>query len=81
MKIEKWHIEAVDRMTAKMTATKDFSKAQPKWVGDYPRIFGKQNEGFEIEGDNADNAFKAWNEVQLPGNRLNKFYVKIEQAN
>ena len=64
----------------KFTVTHDFAKSQPHWVGDRVRVFGERNEGFTVEGESARAALEAWNAQQLPGARLNPFYLKIVAA-
>jgi hypothetical protein len=57
----------------------DFAKYQPRWGRALSEQFGERNEGFVIEGETAREAIEAWNSAQLPGNRLNPFYLKITE--
>lgn len=61
----------------------DFSKYQPKWTGDWVRLYGERNEGFTMEADSIDDAKRILKEQGPPhgpqreGDRLNPFYLKI----
>lgn len=58
----------------------DFTKSHPQWNASYRETFGDRNEGFYIEGKTEQEAWINWNLSQLPGNRINKFYVKIMEV-
>ena len=57
----------------------DFNKYRPSaWNATYTKRFGPNNEGFVIQGETAEQAIKAWNRGQLPGERLNVFYLDVK---
>ena len=57
----------------------DFVKAQPVWTQERINLFGEHNEGFTIIGHNPRGALEEWNSNQLPGKRLNPFYVTVKE--
>lgn len=61
----------------------NFAASQPRWTGIYISRFGQNNEGFIIpalDHETPREAFDRWNEAQLPGLRLNPFYVTLEYS-
>ena len=57
----------------------DFTKSQPQWGANECALYGSHNEGFVIEGTSGKDAFEDWNKRQLPGERINPFYVTISE--
>jgi hypothetical protein len=56
------------------TIKHDFMKSQPKWIGDYPRIFGRHNEGVKVLAESAEKALKEF----AKANNRNPWYLTVE---
>ena len=57
----------------------NFTSSRPQWDADHCALYGSHNEGFVIEGESGKLAFQDWNNRQLPGARINLFYVTISE--
>jgi hypothetical protein len=57
----------------------NFTRAQPKWTHNMIDLFGQDNTGFYAQGESPKDAIARWNLSQLPGARLNPFYLTIEE--
>ena len=57
--------------------THNFNVSQPSWSAQYYNLFGKENEGFLIEGETVRDAINRWNASRREGERLNPYYLKI----
>jgi len=58
----------------------NFAASQPNWGAKNIALFGTSNTGFTITGETPKEAITNWNKSQLPGNRLNPFYLTITEA-
>lgn len=50
------------------------SRSQPRWAGDYVRLYGARNEGFVIDAQDEADAKRILREQH----NLNPFYVNIK---
>jgi hypothetical protein len=54
----------------------DFKKYQPRWIGDYVRLFGKNNEGSRIQAETSEKALEEF----AKANSLNPWYLTVEKV-
>ncbi len=57
----------------------DFKKYQPSNWQFFSDRFGAHNEGFIVQGIDSKSAIDNFNKAQLPGYRLNAWYLKVTE--